>query len=94
MATRRSARFQALLQVLDSRPVALDNVLDVCYTVKVHLKLLQLLHNLVEACYLGVGAVDDIAGTVVLDLREHLRLLAEVAGGLLDGSHQSVKVAT
>lgn len=94
MPARRSAGFQALLQILNARPVALDNIFDVCYTVKVHLKFLQLLHNLGEACNLGVGAVDDIAGTVVLDLREHLRLLAEVADILLDGSHQPVKVTT
>lgn len=89
----RPARLQAPLQVLDARAVALDDALDVCYTVKVHLEFLELAHNLGEARNLGVGAVDDVAGPVVLHLRKHLRLLAEVANVLLDGGHEPVKVA-
>lgn len=63
------------------------------YPIKVHLEFVKLTQNLRVTRDLGVGAVDDVAGAVVLHLREHLRLLAEVANVVFDASHQPIKVS-
>lgn len=91
--TGRAARVQIPLEVLHARPVLLHNLLDVGDAVKVHLELVQLLYDVGVARNLLVGAVDDVPRAVVLDLGEHLGLLAEVLDILLDADHEPVKVA-
>lgn len=92
LAAGGSARLQVPLQRLDTGSIALDNVLDVGDPVKVYLKLVELSQDLGVAGDLGVGAIDDVASPVVLDLGEHLGLLAQILHVLLDVGHQSVEV--
>lgn len=94
MPARRSATLKLSLQILDPRPVALHNLLDMRNPVKVHLQLVQLPEQRVVPRNLRVRPVNDVPSVVILELREHLRLLAKVPDVLLDAGHEAVEVAT
>lgn len=93
VSARRAARLQISLELLDPLAVPFDNLLDVSYPVKINLELVELAQDLRVPGDLRVGAVNDVARPVVLDLGEHLRLLTEVADVLLYPGHQPVKVS-
>jgi hypothetical protein len=66
------------LHVLHSLSIAPHNIPDMFDAIEVILQLIDLSHNVVEACYLGVCHLDRIAGTVILLLCHERRLLGQI----------------
>lgn len=77
---------------MNAGSVALDDVPDVSDSVEINLELVQLAKDIAVAGDFGIGAVDDVAGAVILNLGEYLSLFAEMAHILLDASHEPVEM--
>lgn len=88
----RTTTVEISLQRLNSRPVTLDNFLNVGDAVEVDFKLVELLEDLGVAGNFGVGTTDDAIGFVVLQLGEPLGLVAEMLDALLNACHEMVEV--
>lgn len=63
------------------------------YPVEIDLEFIKLAQDVHISCNFGIGSVNDVAGSVVLNLCEHLGLFTEMADVLLDAGHQSIKIS-
>ena len=71
-------RSDAALEAVDACLEALYNLANAAHLVKFNLELVNFLQYSTEACYLGVGVLDGMAGTIVLGLGSGLGLLGEL----------------
>lgn len=92
MAAGRTAIIQLPLQRFHSGPVLLHNLLDMGNAVEIHLELIELADYGRVACNLLVGAGYYVASSVILDLGEHVGLLAEAVDVVFDVGHELVEV--
>lgn len=93
MAAGRTAIIQLALQRFHSGPVLLHNLLDVGNAVEIHLELIKLAYYGRIACNLLICAGYYVASSVILDLGEHIGLLAEAVDVVFDVGHELVEVA-
>jgi hypothetical protein len=87
-----AAAFQLTLHALHPGSVSPYNLLNVPYSVKVELELVELRQDIVVPLDFGVGISDEITGVIKLSHGEYLTLLAEIRHLLFDLVHDPVKV--
>lgn len=76
----RRMELYATLEMLDARLEALDNLTNATHLVEFDLQLVDFAQDGAEAGDFGVGCLDGVAGTVVLELGHRLRLLRKLSG--------------
>jgi len=91
---RRRVRLrELLLELLDTLAIVSHDVPDMRDAIKVDFELVDLGHDVLEARYLSIGIVHQVAGTVILLHCHDGALFAKVLYAGLDLLHQAIEMA-